>query len=111
MFGIGLPELAVIFIIGLIFIGPSKLPGVLRAIGKGLVEFKRATNDLKHSVEHEMEQYAEESRLKEIKNEIENSAEVVSSTLHSSQAPETLEKNLEKIAKAMENENKESSVR
>ena len=47
MFGIGLPELAVIFIIGLIFIGPSKLPGVLRAIGKGLVEFKRATNDLK----------------------------------------------------------------
>ena len=46
MFGIGLPELILIMIVGLIVFGPGKLPEVGRALGKGLREFKKAQNAL-----------------------------------------------------------------
>lgn len=46
MFGIGLPELILIMIVGLIVFGPGKLPKVGRALGKGLREFKKAQNAL-----------------------------------------------------------------
>ncbi len=46
MFGIGVPELVLILIIGLVVFGPGKLPEVGRAIGRSLNEFKRATNEV-----------------------------------------------------------------
>ena len=42
MFGIGLPELIIILVIALIFVGPGKLPEVGKAIGKGIRNFKNA---------------------------------------------------------------------
>ena len=44
MFGIGAPELVVILIIGLIFIGPEKLPQVAKTVGGGLRDLRRAAN-------------------------------------------------------------------
>ncbi len=44
MFGLGLPELLLILVIGFVFFGPGKLPDVGRAIGKSMREFKTALN-------------------------------------------------------------------
>jgi len=57
MFGsIGMPELLLIFLIALIVIGPKKLPDIGRAIGKGIAEFRRATQEIKESIEVEEEE-------------------------------------------------------
>lgn len=67
MFGIGLPEMIIIAVVALVFIGPDKLPGVLRSIGKGLVELKRATSDVRSTVQEEMHKIEEEIELKEVR--------------------------------------------
>ena len=66
MFGIGLPEMIIIAVVALIFIGPDKLPGVMRSIGKGLVELKRATSDVRSTVQEEMQKIEDEIELKEV---------------------------------------------
>ncbi|MFQ5880886.1 MAG: TatA/E family twin arginine-targeting protein translocase [Candidatus Methylomirabilales bacterium] len=50
MFGIGMPELIVIFIVALLVFGPKKLPDLGRALGRGLAEFKRASEELKEGL-------------------------------------------------------------
>ena len=67
MFGIGLTEMIIIAVVALIFIGPDKLPGVLRSIGKGLVELKRATSDVRSTMQEEMQKIEEEIELKEVR--------------------------------------------
>ncbi|MDP7606776.1 MAG: twin-arginine translocase TatA/TatE family subunit [SAR324 cluster bacterium] len=67
MFGIGLPEMIIIAAVALIFIGPDKLPGVLRSIGKGLVELKRSTRDVRSTVQDEMNKIEEEIELKDVR--------------------------------------------
>ena len=53
MFGIGLPELILIMAVALIVVGPQKLPELAKALGKGIVELKKAASSLKESLEEE----------------------------------------------------------
>lgn len=52
---LGFPEMVLILVIALLVFGPRKLPEIGKAIGKGMAEFKRASNDLKRTVEAEIE--------------------------------------------------------
>jgi Tat protein translocase TatB subunit len=51
MFGIGMQELVLVFVIALVVVGPKQLPELARALGKGYAEFRRAFDDMKRSVE------------------------------------------------------------
>ena len=67
MFGsIGGTELMVIMVIALLIFGPRKLPELGRSLGKGLSEFKRASNDLKRSLEEEITLEERSDRSKQI---------------------------------------------
>jgi TatA/E family protein of Tat protein translocase len=66
-----MPEIIMIFIVGLLLFGPRKMPQLGRSIGRALGEFRRASNEFKRTVEDEVA--AEEIRsvekdLREIKN-------------------------------------------
>jgi len=51
---IGVPELILIFVVALLLFGPRKLPDIGRNIGRALGEFRRASNDLKRTIEEEV---------------------------------------------------------
>ena len=70
MFGIGSMELMVILIVAIIVIGPSKLPQIARGVGKAFGEFKRASNDLKRTIDHEVERIERDEKTKKAKAEL-----------------------------------------
>jgi len=77
MFGIGFPELIVILIIGLVVLGPNKLPELAKAIAKGLAEFKKATQEIKQNLDLD-------ENIKEIKNNLDGSLKEIKADLDGS---------------------------
>ncbi|WP_319542677.1 Sec-independent protein translocase protein TatB [uncultured Pseudodesulfovibrio sp.] len=70
MFGIGGPELLIICLVALVVIGPKKLPEMLRSLGKGVAEFKRVGNDVKSTLDDEVNKAEAEARKREVDEEL-----------------------------------------
>ena len=67
MFGIGTTEVLIILAVALLVIGPSKLPEVAKALGKGMAEFKKMSSDMKRTID--METHLAEMEEEEKKNQ------------------------------------------
>ena len=65
MFGsIGMPELVIILVIALIIFGPRKLPELGKSLGRSIGEFKRASNELRSTLEEEIRSRSSATRQK-----------------------------------------------
>jgi len=71
VFGMGMPEIILILAIALIVLGPKKLPEIAKALGRGIAEFKKATQDLKESLDVDDDLKEARDTIQEAKGDIE----------------------------------------
>jgi TatA/E family protein of Tat protein translocase len=69
MGSLGMQEIIVIFVLALIVFGPRKLPELGKSLGRGLSEFKKASNELKQTWEEEVRLEKEREAMSEIMKE------------------------------------------
>lgn len=98
MFNMGMTEMLIIGAIALIVIGPKKMPDLARAIGRGLTEFRKATNEFKSSVVSEIKDTAE-PEIKDLAS--------MADQLKMKNAPKNIEDYLEKAADVLEDASRE----
>jgi len=68
---IGFPEMIFLFVLALLIFGPKKLPELGKSLGKGMAEFRRASNELKSTFQREMDNIERENQdVKEIANTV-----------------------------------------
>lgn len=70
MFGLGFTEILIILIIALVVIGPEKLPDLAKALGRGIGEFRKATDELKESFQADDELRTIKDTLTQAKHEV-----------------------------------------
>ena len=79
MFGsIGMPEMIIILVVALIIFGPRKLPELGRSLGRSINEFKKASNELRSTLEDEIR--VEERKEQQSKVEAEQKSAVTAAT-------------------------------
>jgi len=81
MGNLGMQEIIVIFVLALIVFGPRKLPEIGKALGKGLAEFKKASNELKQTWEEEVKLDKEKDTMLQAKEAVAHAKEAMSQSL------------------------------
>ena len=76
MFGIGMPEMLLILAIALIVIGPKKLPDLAKSLGRAFSEFKKATTELKESIEIDTELKDVKSTFEDMRSELKEAIDI-----------------------------------
>ena len=76
---VGMPELIIILVIALIIFGPRKLPELGRSLGKSIGEFRKASNELKSTLEEEIR--LEEQKEQRAKIEAEQASAVAAASM------------------------------
>ncbi|SRR5688572_21854642 len=84
---LGIPELVIILVIALIVFGPRKLPELGRSLGKSIGEFRKASNDLKQTLDDEIRM--EEQKEQRAKVEAEQSSAVAAAEANAPVLPTT----------------------
>ena len=88
MFGIGMPEMILILAVALIVFGPKKLPELGKSLGRALGEFRRATNEIKESIQIDTGLNDVRDQFKDLDRDLKGSAgETRQGASSSSQAP------------------------
>jgi TatA/E family protein of Tat protein translocase len=84
---LGMPEIIMIFIVGLLLFGPRKMPQIGRSIGRALGEFRRASNEFKRTVEDEVAAEEIRSVEKDLRDIKDVGTDVVKETLEAPSEP------------------------
>jgi TatA/E family protein of Tat protein translocase len=87
MFGIGMPELILILVVALIVIGPKKLPDLAKSLGKAMGEFKKATNEIKDSMQLDSGIQEVKTSFEDLEKELKKPVENAGSTASTEIAP------------------------
>jgi len=77
MGSLGMQEIIVIFVLALIVFGPRKLPELGKSLGKGLAEFKKASNELKQTWEEEVRLEKERDTLAQAKDAVDEAKQAM----------------------------------
>jgi TatA/E family protein of Tat protein translocase len=101
MFGIGMPEMLLLLAIALVVIGPKKLPDLAKSLGRAMREFKKATNELKDTMQID-------SELADVKNAFNDISDDVKETIDPKIEPQKKSDNQEKPQK-LESDQKEDN--
>jgi TatA/E family protein of Tat protein translocase len=72
MFGMGMPEIILILAVALIVLGPKKLPEIAKSLGRGIAEFKKATQDFKENIDVDNDLREARDTLRDVKDDLED---------------------------------------
>lgn len=71
MFGMGMPEIILILAVALIVLGPKKLPEIAKSLGRGIAEFKKATQEFKENIDVDNDLREARDTIREVKDDLE----------------------------------------